>query len=92
MSATAKAKSITNFSLTVLLLLLVKRLNSNDVLLWIVGSGCSTSVDGIHFLSRKHVNGVFHRAHGMANCTAGTISLNNLRESVIALKLNCLIA
>lgn len=91
MSATTKASSATS-SLFILLLLHVKGLNSNDVLLRIVGSWSSTSINGINLFSRKHVNGVFDRAHGMANCTAGAISFNNLRESAVSLKLDCLVA
>ena len=84
--------STTTSSLSILLLLYVNRLNSNDVLFRIVGSWSGTSVDGVDLLSRKHMNSIFNRAHGMADGTPGAISLHDLRESAIALKLDCLIA
>ena len=70
----------------------MNRLNSNDVLLRIVGSWSSTSIDCVDLLSRDHVNGVFDRAHGMADSAACAIGLDNLREGVIALELDSLIA
>ena len=84
--------STTTSSLSILLLLYVNRLNSNDVLFRIVGSWSGTSVDGVDLLSRKHMNSIFNRAHGMADGTPCAISLHDLRESAIALKLDCLIA
>ena len=75
-----------------ILLLHVKRLYPNDVLFRIIGSWSGTSVDGVDLLSGQHVNGVFDRAHGMADSAACAIGLDNLREGVIALKLDSLIA
>ena len=84
-------KSTKTFS-KFILLLFVNRLNSNDVLLRIVGSWSSTSIDCVDLLSREHVNGVFDRAHGMADGTAGAIGLHNLGECAITLELDSLIA
>ena len=75
-----------------ILLLHVKRLYPNDVLFRIIGSWSGTSVDGVDLLSGKHVNGVFNRAHGMADGTACAIGLDNLRECAITLELDGLVA
>ena len=75
-----------------ILLLHVKRFYSNDVLFRIIRSWSGTSVDGVDFLSGQHVNGVFDRAHGMADGTASAIGLHNLGECAITLELDSLIA
>ena len=74
-----------------ILLLLVKRLYPNDVLFRIVWSWSGTSIDGVDLLSGKHVYGIFNRAHGMADGTACAISLHDLGESAITLKLDGLV-
>ena len=70
----------------------MKRLNPNDMLLGIVGTGCSTSVNGVNLGSRKHVNGVLNRAHGVANSAASAIRLNNFGEGIVTIKLDSLIS
>lgn len=66
-------------------------LYSNDVLFRIVGSWSGTSIDSVDLFSGQHVNGVFDRAHGMADGTASAIGLHDLGESAIALELDSLV-
>jgi hypothetical protein len=74
------------------LLLLGERLNPNNMLLWIVGTGGSTSVNGVYLSPRKHVNGVLDRAHGVANSAASAVSLDNFGEGVVSIELDSLIS
>ena len=82
----------TTISSMFILLLHMKRFYPNDVLYRIIGSWSGTSIDGVDLLSGQHVNGVFNRAHGMADGTAGAIGLHNLGECAITLELDSLIA
>lgn len=62
------------------------------MLLGVVGTGCSTSVNGVNLGSRQHVNGVFNWANSVTNSAASAIGLHNFREGVKTVKLDSLIA
>ena len=84
--------STTTPSSMFILLLLVQGLYSNNVLFRIVGSWSGTSIDGVDLLSGKHVDGVFDRAHGMADGTARAVRLHDLGERAVTLELDGLVA
>jgi hypothetical protein len=69
-----------------------ERLNSNDMLLGVVGPRSRASVDLIDLSARHHKYGILNGADCVADGTASAIRLHNLRECVITVKLDCLVA
>lgn len=62
------------------------------MLLGVVRPESGTSVDLVGLRAGQHENGVLNRADGMADSATSAVGLHNLREGVITVKFNSLVA
>ena len=60
--------------------------------LWIIRARSSTPVDFVNLSSWEHVNCILNWANSMANSAASAVLFDNLRECVVTIELDSLVA